>query len=193
MLTVLAIAAIFPAVATPIFFLFWCWFDFWRRHRAAIVTVLLGIVGSWTAALILWHGLILAPSLVMPWPLQVLGWIIGAASFVLSVVADRQLGLRIRSGLPFFEQGAPKIKLRTRGAYGIVRHPIYAAGIYYQLAMFLVTGDLAIAAACAVLTLGALWFTRQEEQRLVSLLEDPAEYDRYRARVGALLPRLRRR
>jgi protein-S-isoprenylcysteine O-methyltransferase Ste14 len=59
--------------------------------------------------------------------------------------------------------------------------------------MFLVTGELAIAAACAVLTLGALWFTRQEERRLVPLLEDPAEYERYRARVGALLPRLRRR
>jgi len=38
-----------------------------------------------------------------------------------------------------------------------------------------------------------LWFTRQEEARLVALLDDPTEYDRYRARVPALLPRLGRR
>jgi protein-S-isoprenylcysteine O-methyltransferase Ste14 len=44
-----------------------------------------------------------------------------------------------------------------------------------------------------VLTLGALWFTQQEERRLVALLDDPDAYDRYRARVGALVPRLRRR
>jgi len=190
-MTVLAIAAIFPAIATPFFFVFWRWFDFWRRHPAAIVTLLLSTIGSWTAVLIIWRDPILAHALSMPWPLRALGWVIGAASFVLAVAADRQLGLRIRSGLPFFEEGA-KIRLRTRGAYAIVRHPIYAAGIYYQIAMFLVTGALAIAAACAALTLGALWFTKQEERRLVSLLEDPTEYDRYRARVGALLPKLRR-
>jgi len=192
MMTVLAIAAIFAAVATPLFFLFWRWFEFWRRHMAMSITMLLGVVGGWTAAVIVWREPILAPAIAMPWPVRALGWAIAASSFVLSFVADRQLGLRVRSGLPFFEDGA-KIRLRTGGAYAIVRHPIYAAGIYYQLAMFLVTGALAIAAACVALTLGALWFTRQEERRLIAVLEDPAEYDRYRARVGALVPRLRRR
>lgn len=192
MLTVLAIAAVFPAVATPLFMVFWHWFDFWRRHVAATFSMVLGIVGSWTAAVIVLREPILAPAITMPWPARALGWALGVASFVLSMVADRQLGLRVRACLPFFEEGS-KIRLRTRGAYAIVRHPIYAAGIYYQVAMFLVSGALAIVAACAVLTLGALWFTRQEERRLASLLEDPTEYDRYRARVGALVPRLRRR
>jgi protein-S-isoprenylcysteine O-methyltransferase Ste14 len=43
-----------------------------------------------------------------------------------------------------------------------------------------------------VLAAGALWFTRQEERRLVALLDDPAAYERYRRRVPALLPRITR-
>jgi protein-S-isoprenylcysteine O-methyltransferase Ste14 len=43
-----------------------------------------------------------------------------------------------------------------------------------------------------VFWLGALWFTRQEERRLVELLADPTAYDGYRARVGRLFPKLRR-
>jgi protein-S-isoprenylcysteine O-methyltransferase Ste14 len=189
-LTVLAIAALFPTVATPLFLVFWHWFDFWRQHRAATLSMVVGLVGGWTAALIVLHEPVLAPSIAMPWPARALGWALALASFVLSIVADRQLGVRVRAGMPFFEQGAT-IRLRTGGAYAVVRHPIYAAGIYYQVAMFLVSGALAIAVACLVLTLGALWFTRQEERRLVLLLEDPTEYDRYRARVGALVPQIR--
>jgi protein-S-isoprenylcysteine O-methyltransferase Ste14 len=59
--------------------------------------------------------------------------------------------------------------------------------------MFLATGFVAVAAAAVVFLLGALWFTRQEERRLVGLLADPAAYDRYRARVPALFPMVRRR
>lgn len=188
---VLALLAIFPAIATPFFFVFWSGFDFWRRHPPVIVTLLLGILGSWTASIVVFRVPILAPTIAMPRFLQIVGWAIGIASFVLAIVADRQLGLRVRSGLPFFEKDA-KITLRTSGAYAVVRHPIYAAGIYYQVAMFLVTGKLAIATACIVLLVGALWFTKQEEKRLVSLLEDPSEYDRYRARVGALFPMIRK-
>lgn len=32
------------------------------------------------------------------------------------------------------------------------------------------------------------WFTRQEERRLMTLLDDPADYERYRKRVSTLLP-----
>jgi protein-S-isoprenylcysteine O-methyltransferase Ste14 len=73
-----------------------------------------------------------------------------------------------------------------------VRHPIYASGIYFQLGVLLVTGYFAVATALVVLFLGALWFTHQEELRLRALLDDPAQYDRYRARVRALIPWPRR-
>ena len=45
----------------------------------------------------------------------------------------------------------------------------------------------------SLFTLGAFWFTRQEERWLKGLLEDPDEYERYKARVPALFPRLLRR
>lgn len=191
MLTVLALVAIFPAVATPWFFVFWHWFDVWRNHAAATALLLLAIVGGWTVALIALREPLLEPRITMPWPARALGWVLVGASCLLGVVADRQLGLRLRAGLPFFEKGAT-IRLRTRGAYALVRHPIYAAGIYYQVAMFLVSGSLAIAAAFVILTPGALWFTTQEERRLAPLVRDATEYEDYRARVGRLLPRLRR-
>src|SRR5689334_15385004 len=74
---------------------------------------------------------------------------------VLGMVADRQIGLRVRSFTPFFEaQG--RIQLRTTGAYGIVRHPIYAAGVCFQVGVFLASGYWAVAASCVVFTLGAL-------------------------------------
>lgn len=190
-MTVLALAAIFPAVATPFFFVFWRWFDVWRRHQAAIAMVLVATVASSVAALIVWRAWLLAPAIAMPAAARAAGWAVAAASFVLSVVADRQLGLRVRAGLPLLD-GEP-IRLRTGGAYAVVRHPIYAAGMYYQAGMFLVTGVVAIAVACVVLVVGALWFTRQEEGRLAAVVEDPAAYAVYRARVGRLVPRAWRR
>jgi protein-S-isoprenylcysteine O-methyltransferase Ste14 len=47
--------------------------------------------------------------------------------------------------------------------------------------------------SCAIFTPSAFWFSRQEEDRLKTLLEDPSEYDRYRERVPALFPRVTRR
>jgi protein-S-isoprenylcysteine O-methyltransferase Ste14 len=183
----LALAAIFPAVATPFFFVFWRWFEVWRRHRAAIAMLLVVTVASWIAVLVVWRAWWLAPAIAMPAALRALGWALAAVSFVLSVVADRQLGLRVRAGLPLLD--GERIRLRTRGAYAVVRHPIYAAGIYYQVGMFCVTGAIAIAGAAAVLVAGALWFTREEERRLAAVVDDAAAYAAYRARVGRLVPR----
>jgi protein-S-isoprenylcysteine O-methyltransferase Ste14 len=120
-----------------------------------------------------------------------LGWVIVVAASAVGTVADRQIGFRVRSFTPFFEEHG-RLELRTSGAYGLVRHPIYAAAIAFQLGIFLVTGYPVVAVACVVLALGAQWFTRQEEARLVALLDDPTQYERYRERVPALLPRIRR-
>jgi protein-S-isoprenylcysteine O-methyltransferase Ste14 len=122
---------------------------------------------------------------------QALGWTVIPVASVFGTVADRQIGIRVRSFTPFFDKHG-HLDLKTSGAYGIVRHPIYAAGIAFQLGAFLVTGYLMVVVAWVALTLGALWFTHQEEARLVALLDDPTEYDRYRERVPALFPRLRR-
>jgi protein-S-isoprenylcysteine O-methyltransferase Ste14 len=144
--------------------------------------------GAMIAGIVVFSDPIFAGRLPMPSWIQALGWALLAAACVLGWIADRQLGFRVRSFRPFFETGG-RIELRTTGAYGLVRHPIYTAGLGYQLGAFLVTGYPTVAVAAAVFGLGALWFTREEERRLLELLDDPSLYARYRARVPRLLPR----
>jgi len=187
MTRVLALVAIVPAAATPYFAVFWTWFELWRRHRIATYAMMLGTISATTAAVVIERDVVLAIQLPLMPVARAFGWMGMALACALGVVADRQLGLHVRSFAPFFDPDE-KIVLRTTGAYGIVRHPIYAAGIWFQVGAFLATGYVAVAIACAVLTLGALWFTREEERRLIERLEDPDAYARYRERVPALFP-----
>lgn len=186
--TVLGVWGILPAAATFYFFVFWSWFDFWRKHRSATYLMLLGwfvVVGGGVLAFRR-RALV---RIDLPVWVHVIGWVVIAGITVFGTIADRQIGIRVRSFTPFFER-AGRVELKTTGAYGVVRHPIYAAGSAFQIGIFLVTGFPAVLVAWAVFTLGALWFTRQEEERLMSLLDDPNEYVRYRERVPALFPRI---
>ncbi len=63
---------------------------------------------------------------------------------------------------------------------------------YLAFGVFLVSGYTAVLVAWAIFGLTSIWFTRQEEIRLMALLDDPSEYKRYRKRVPALFPFLRR-
>src|SRR5262245_5658248 len=190
---VLAIFVIIPAGATLWFFTFWHWFEYWKRHLVQTYALLLGMFITIVIVATVWRDMILPHAITFPLAVRLLGWVLVAAAGVLGFVADRQIGIRVRWFMPFFEAHG-RIRLHTSGAYGIVRHPIYAAVIGSQLGVFLVTGYPAVLAACVVLALGALWFTRQEERHLIALLDDPAEYERYRAEGPALLPwRFRRR
>jgi protein-S-isoprenylcysteine O-methyltransferase Ste14 len=186
----LAIAAIVPAVATVYFWVFWTGFGFWRRHRALTYLMMLGSLGGTIVAAVVWRDWLLGTAVDVPVIARVVGWALAAFAFGFGTIADRQIGIHVRSFAPFFEE-AGRIELKTSGAYGVVRHPIYAAGIWFQLGTAIATGYLAVAIACAVLTLGALWFTRQEERRLIPLLTDPEAYAAYRARVPALFPSAR--
>ena len=149
--------------------------------------MMLGTFAALTVALVVWRARVYAYVVALPGWVHAIGWLVIAAAMLFGFVADRQIGFHVRSFAPFFTPGE-RIQLQTGGVYGVVRHPIYASGIWCQIGIFLVTGYLAVAVACAVLGLGALWFTRQEERRLVELLADPSEYQRYRERVPALLP-----
>ena len=188
----LAFVAIVPAAATFYFFVFWRWFEFWKARRSLSYGLILASFGGLGTAVARLHRWAFAGQLHPPVWTQVLGWTVVVTASAFGTVADRQIGIRVRSFTPFFDEHG-HLDLKTSGAYGVVRHPIYASGIAFQLGVFLVTGYPLVAAACAILALGALWFTRQEEARLVALLDDPTKYDRYRARVPALLPRPGRR
>ena len=191
-LRVLALPAVLPAGATLYFVVFWGWFAFWRRHRVATYVLMFGTLIGLGVAVWVWRQRVLGEVVALPGLVHAVGWGLVVIANLFGWVADRQLGLRVRAFTPFFEEGG-SLELKTTGAYGVVRHPIYAAGLWYQVGVFLVTGVVAVAAAALVFGLGALWFTRQEEARLVRLLRDPAQYQRYRAAVPALLPWPRRR
>jgi protein-S-isoprenylcysteine O-methyltransferase Ste14 len=183
----LAIWGILPGTAAIWFAIFWTWFDFWRKSRALTYTVLASMfVGTAILALV-WRRWTFAGQLGMPLWIQILGWAVLAAVTVFGTIADRQLGIRVRSFTPFFHEHG-RIDLKTTGAYGVVRHPIYAAGIGFGLGIFLVTGYPAVLVASAIFALGAPWFTRREEERLMTLLDDPTDYERYRERVPGLFP-----
>jgi protein-S-isoprenylcysteine O-methyltransferase Ste14 len=184
---ILATLGLLPAGATLYFFVFWHWFDFWRRRQLTTYAMMLGTFGVLGALVYAFRDFVFEHQLVFPRWVNILGWILFVAANLFGFVADRQIGMRVRSFTPFFETNG-KIQLKTSGAYAVVRHPIYASGIYFQIAVFLITGYLAVAVAWIIFTLGAIWFTQKEEKRLVTLLDDPAEYQRYRARVPALFP-----
>ena len=186
----LALYAMLPAAATFYFYVFWRWFDVWRARRS-LTYVLFGssfvVVGVVVVVGRRWS---LAGRFEPPAPVEWLGWAAIAVSVVFGTVADRQIGLRVRTFMPLFDQHG-RVELKTTGAYGVVRHPIYASGSAFQLGVFLVTGYPGVLVAWAIFTLGAVWFTAQEERHLVALLDDPTAYDRYRHSVPALVPRLR--
>jgi protein-S-isoprenylcysteine O-methyltransferase Ste14 len=189
---VLVVLAILQAGATPYFFVFWRWFSHWRAHWFQTGALMIGTFSLLGVLLHELWGVVLAARLDLPAWLSSAGWALLAVAYVFGLVADRQIGFRVRSFTPFFESHG-RIRLKTTGAYGVVRHPIYTSGIGYQLGVFLVSGYVAVLIACVTFVLGALYFTRQEERRLMELLEDPSEYERYRSRVPALFPRLRRK
>lgn len=188
---VLGLSAILPAAATFYFFVFWRWFDYWRRHRVQTYALMFLSFAALGGTVELFDELVYRRRIAPPDVVRIAGYVLIGVASVAALIADRQIGFRVRSFTPFFEP-AGRIRLRTTGAYGVVRHPIYAAGIAYQLGVFLVTGYVAVLVACVVFALGAAWFTRQEEERLIQLLDDPIEYERYRARVPALVPWLKR-
>jgi len=183
----LAIIAIIPAGASLYFFVFWRWFGFWRRHWALTYLLMTGTFAALGTGAWLGRAVVLAGRLDLPPWVTWIGWAVIALSIGFALVANHQLGVRVRAFVPFFEEHG-RIELVTTGAFAVVRHPLYAGGVVFQLGALLVTGYPAIAGSAAVLAAGAVWFTRQEERRLLELLDDPAAYERYRARVPALLP-----
>jgi len=157
---VIAFVTILPAAATFYFFVFWRWFGFWRKHRTLTYAFFGGTFVAVGVSVAVAHQWTFAGRLTTPFWMQALGWLLIVAATIFGTIADRQIGLRVRSFMPFFDDHG-HLSLKTNGAYGVVRHPIYAAGSWFQLGGFLVTGYPAIMVAWAVFTLGATWFARR--------------------------------
>jgi protein-S-isoprenylcysteine O-methyltransferase Ste14 len=79
--------------------------------------------------------------------------------------------------------------LVERGPYRLVRHPIYLAGLLMAAGTFLAHPSPATACIGAGFAAGVVLKARLEERALRSVLG--GDYERYAARVPALVPRLR--
>jgi len=188
-LRAMALFMIMRAATPAYFFVFWQWFATWRTHRLPALLMMVGTFTGIGGATVTLRHMLLTARLAPPIPIRVIGWVLIVIAVIIGANADRQIGSQLRYFKPFFDPYG-RIELKTNGAYAVVRHPIYASWILFQVGTFAVTGYVAVLIASAVLALGATWFTRQEEKRIVELLEDPTAYDRYRRRVPALFPRL---
>jgi len=78
--------------------------------------------------------------------------------------------------------------LVERGPYRLVRHPIYLAGLLLAAGTFLAHPSITTASLAAGFSGGVLLKARLEERALRSVLG--GDYERYAARVPALVPRL---
>src|SRR3989442_4979554 len=101
---VLAFYTILPAAATFYFFVFWRWFDFWKARRTLAYLLIGAAFGVLGLVVILGRGWSFAGRFDPAVPLQVVGWALIIVSAVFGTVADRQIGFRVRSFTPFFEE-----------------------------------------------------------------------------------------
>jgi protein-S-isoprenylcysteine O-methyltransferase Ste14 len=98
-------------------------------------------------------------------------------------------GLRALAGRP----GPPlelfgTHRLVVTGAYAWVRHPMMVGGLLFLLTSSPSLNNLLYTAMYAAYMVIGGWY---EEQRMIRIFGE--DYLRYRSRVGAFLPRLRRR
>ena len=117
-------------------------------------------------------------------PLRVLGVVLIVAGVAVVVDCFRRFVLE---GLGTPSPSAPTYVLVERGAYGVVRNPIYlfTAAIIVGEGLLLGQPILLIGAAVYLLVMAGLVRFREERQMRERF---GAEYDEYRARVPAWLP-----
>jgi protein-S-isoprenylcysteine O-methyltransferase Ste14 len=109
------------------------------------------------------------------------GWALVAASLVVLLTAQAQMGAAWRIGID--ERATPLV---THGLYRLVRNPIYSAmDLVLAGAVLIAPSPWSLAAALAVAVALAVQ-TRLEEQHLVALHGDA--YRAWAARVGRFVP-----
>jgi len=120
-----------------------------------------GAAGLWGSG---WAGAARAPAIV-------LGLVLAGLGGTLAVAGTRHLGGAL-SPFPAPVQGAP---LRRRGAYGLVRHPIYGGLLLLCLAWTGFTSPLAVVPTVAL----ALVFEGKRRHEEAWLRRHHADYDAY--------------
>ena len=193
-----------PAVADTLLAAAWLVFaldSLWQARRARAARAALGpvVVRPWRASALAGAALVvatlagaaaleaLAGRFAFRAGLALAGLVLAAAGVALHAWARRALG-------PLWS-GPIEVRARhrvvARGPYAHVRHPIYLAVLLLAAGTVLAHPSPATACLAWGLAVGLALKIRLEERTLRATLG--ADYERYAARVPALLPRLARR
>ena len=144
--------------------------------------------GGWVVAQFILMAAVLLALFVPPrWPegaraaLAAIGTVVALSGAAVAVWAGRTLG---PSFTPF-PRPADEALLVERGPYGVVRHPVYAAGVVFFVGLSLLAGVVSLMATVALAATWALK-ARVEERHLRARFPG---YDAYSRRVRwRLLP-----
>lgn len=118
--------------------------------------------------------------------LQIFALSLSITSVVLSMSAIRELGKQWSFQARLVEDH----KLVTSGVYNIVRHPIYTAMLGKLIATGIVLSHWAVLiVAVTIFLIGTIIRTRLEEKLLTDAFG--AEFEKWKAKVPALIPGLR--
>ena len=189
-LGVMLIVGVPPAV------LFWLFIHpiagFWRRVGPVIAYAVVGtLCGAIAVAVYHFRSEILGADLGTSWILVFLGAIPYAASAWISILTKRHLKARIFVGLPELSKSDSGGVLLQEGVYAVVRHPRYLSVIIGTTGFAMVVNY--VGAYLMVLgTIPALFLVAiVEERELAARFGD--DYEQYRTRVPAIIPRLPKR
>jgi protein-S-isoprenylcysteine O-methyltransferase Ste14 len=108
---------------------------------------------------------------------------------ILYKLAHHKFTLAQLAGLPELLPGREHQALATTGIRAHIRHPVYLAHLCEMLAWSLGTGLVVCWALTAFASVTGAIMIRAEDAELESRFGD--EYRRYRADVGALIPKLK--
>jgi protein-S-isoprenylcysteine O-methyltransferase Ste14 len=156
-----------------------------RQPRPLRVRLLAGLVVLAVTAVVGLRLERLTGRLVDSGGLALVGAGVAIVGACLHLVARSVLGPAWSSGVAPQSSG-----LVADGPYGVVRHPLYAGILLLTLGT--VVGHPSVATLCGAvgLTVGLALKIRREERALATAFGP--QWDAYRARVPALVPRLRR-
>jgi protein-S-isoprenylcysteine O-methyltransferase Ste14 len=127
----------------------------------------------------------------IPWPgIQAALMLTGMALLVIGAAVN--ITGRFNLGRNWADQATvyDEQQLVTTGAYGVVRHPLYASLIWMFLGASLAYANAAALLATALLFIPAMYYRAGLEERL--LRQAFPDYAAYQRRVGMLFPQVRR-
>jgi protein-S-isoprenylcysteine O-methyltransferase Ste14 len=164
--------------------------SFWRRVGAGLAYTLLAASAIGQAGLLfLARDTLIGRDLGTRWPLIAVGALLYAGAIWLSVLCKRQLRARVFAGVPEVSGRAYPGRLLQQGVYAVIRHPRYASVIIGTTGFALAVNHAGTYVVVGI-SLLALWPVIVLEERELAA-RFGSEYEAYRRRTPALLPRWR--